>query len=301
MIRKLAAALLTVVGAATLSATAAGAATSSTAVDTQPSHFVWTSPHSGAYTLINNGATNDNPNAILFVTNDATRGGVCGCIYNSTPIGVFYDAPAKKWGIFYEEDPGISVQAGLAFNVLVVPHATSNAFTITAGSSDTTGDTTFIDSAATNGNPNAILQVTPNGNPNGGPIGYNDGEVPGVWYDNTNAQWGVFNESGNGMAIGESFNVLVGSSSTAGGKTATVKATNLNRAGNCLIINNPVTNGDSNAFVLDTPNFDPKGVGGTFEPHETDVFYGGYGMNVCNGDNAPMVKNDAFNVLYWAS
>lgn len=300
MIRKLAVAVLAAVAGGMLSTAAAGAVALTSAADTQPSHFIWTSPQSGAYTLIDNGATNGNPNAILFVSNNAKPGGACGCVGNTTPVGVFYDSSAGEWAIFYEESPGITVQAGVSFNVLVVPSGNSDAFTITSSSSDIAGDTAYIDSPVTDNNPSAVLQVTPNGNPGDGAVVYND-EVTGVWYNNSRSQWGVFNESEDAMATGESFNVLVGTSSTAGGKDATLKTTKSNRNGNCVKFKNSATNGDSNAFMLDTPNYDPDGVGGQLDPDETDLIYDDIEMDVCHPDNAAMVIHDAFNLLFWNS
>ncbi len=265
--------------------------------DTQPSHFIWTSPASGNFTLINNGATNGQPDAILFVTPNAKPNGVCGCVSETLPVGVFYDASASQWAIFYEQS-GVSVQAGVSFNVLVVPSASSTAFTVTSGSSNTSGDSTAINSSATNGQPTAILQVTQNGNPGGGGVVYHN-EVPGVWYNGS--QWAVFNESGDAMPNGVSYNVLVGATSSAGGKAKTLISKKSLDFGNAVMFNNPVTNGDSNAFVLDTPNWNPNGVGGKVDKSQTNVLYGGANMVVENADNAPMTAHQAFNLLYWNS
>jgi hypothetical protein len=266
----------------------------------QPTHFIWTSPESGNSTLINNAATNGRPHAILFVTPNATPGGVCGCIGDNIPVGVFYDSSASEWGIFYEES-NVTVQAGVSFNVLVVPKATSNVFTVTSSSSNISGDTVYINSPLTNSHPTTILQATQNGTSGGGTPIYNNNEVPGVWYNTRLAKWGVFNESGDTMASGLSFNILVGSSSSGGGKAKTLKANATNLFGNAVEFNNVSTNGDPNAFLLDTPNWDPKGVGGTYDTSETDVLYGGEFWDVINGDGTNMVLHDAFNILYWTS
>jgi hypothetical protein len=284
-----------VVVLACASATVAWPATAG--ADTQPSHFIWTSPTGGAYTLINNGATNGNPGAILFVTSNAKPNGVCGCVSNTIPVGVFYDTAAAQWGIFCEQT-GITVQAGVSFNVLVVPSATSNVFTITSSPSNINGDTTWINNSVTNDEPAAILQVTPNGDAGGEPIVYND-QVPGVWFNAS--KWGVFNESEAPMPVGVSFNVLVGAASSGGGKTKTVKAPKPQNKTNGVEFNNPTTNGDSNAFVLDTPNYDPNGIGGVIDTSQTDVLYDGQFIDVANSDNAVMKKGTAFNLLFWNS
>ncbi len=266
--------------------------------DTHPSHFIWTSTTSGSYTLINNGATNGNPGAILFVTDNQKPNGVCGCIANTIPVGVFYDTDAEKWGIFYEENPDISVAAGLSFNVLVVPSGSSDAFTVTTTTANVVGDSAYIDNSATNEMPSAILQETPNGNPGGGGIAYND-HVTGVWYDGV--QWAVFNEDDAAMPTQVAFNVLVGSSSTSGGVASTLRASKTNRFDTCVIFDNANTNGDSNAFMLETPNWDPKDRGSTYDDTQTGVLYDNVEMDVCHASNVKMVVGDAFNVIYWNS
>jgi hypothetical protein len=162
-------------------------------VDTQPSYFVFAATTSnfdstqGGF-LIDNGATNDNPNALLFVTPNVTPGGISTHITVANAIGVLYDTAVGEWEIVDDAGPGYSYSAGESFNVLVVPSSTSTAFTLTSSSSNISGDTAFINSGATNRNPSAILQVTQNLNPGGGSPVYNNSEVPGDWY--FNSQWG---------------------------------------------------------------------------------------------------------------
>jgi len=235
----------------------------------------------------------------LFVTPNLTPGGISTALTIDFPIGVFYDTSLSEWEIVDDSGPGYSYGAGVSFNVLVVPGSTSTAFTLTSSASNITGDTAFIDSSITNSNPSTILQVTQNLNPGGGAAVFND-EVPGVWYDGS--QWGVFNESEDAMATGVSFNVLVVTASSAGGKAATLKATASNRQGDGVEFNNATTNGDSNAFVLDTPNYDPKGIGGTIDASPiTNVAYFDPEIEVLNGDATTMAKHEAFNLLYWNS
>jgi hypothetical protein len=265
--------------------------------DTQPSHFVQTATPSntaGDYTLINNGATNGNPNAILFVTPNYNAGGVCGCSYDGNPIGVWYDSSAHEWGIFNENGAAMSI--GEEFNTVVVPAATTTAFTVTSTSGTVSGDTLYLNSSATNSKPGAIVEVTQNWNPGGVGGTYNN-QTPGVWYDGSG--WAIFNESGASMATGVSYNVLVGS--VAGGKAATLKASTTNTGGDSVFYNNAVTNGDSNDFSLDTPNWNPKGVGGTYDASPTGVWYDGSQLAVFNETGATMANHEAFNMLYWQS
>ena len=75
-------------------------------------------------------------------------------------------------------------------------------------SSNTSANSTYIDSPLTNNKPDAILSITQNWNPKGPRGVYNDHPV-GVWYDGTRKKWAVFNQDRARMPRGASFNVLV--------------------------------------------------------------------------------------------
>src|SRR5579864_5150247 len=96
---------------------------------TVTSHFIWTATSSNvqtSFTFINNGATNGAPNALLFVTPAYDSGGVCGCVVDSSPLGVIWAPGQNKWAIVNENFS--SIPLGASFNVLVVPKATSQVF-----------------------------------------------------------------------------------------------------------------------------------------------------------------------------
>jgi len=267
--------------------------------DTQPSHFTWTVTSAsldGIESDINNGATNGNPNAILFVTPNLSAGGVCGCVNDTAPIGVYYDTNENEWSIFDED--GSAVPVGAEFNVVAFPAATSSVFTLTASSSNISGDTAFIDDSAINGTTNQILQATQV--TEGALNDYN----AGVWYDPGEGagEYGVFNEGGSPMVSGTEYNVLVGAQ--AGGKASFLKAVASNTGGNSTHFSSTTTNGDSNAFMLATPNWDPNDVCGCkYTSSATGVWYiGSYAQEVVfNENNHNMAKKTDFNVLYWNS
>ena len=79
--------------------------------------------------------------------------------------------------------------------------------------SNTTANSTYIDSPLTNGRPDLLLSVTQNWNPGGESGVYNDHPV-GVWYDGGRKKWAVFNQDRARMTQGAAFNVLVSSEST---------------------------------------------------------------------------------------
>ena len=74
--------------------------------------------------------------------------------------------------------------------------------------SNTSANSTYIDSPLTNNKPNLFLSVTQNWNPGGKNGVYNDHPV-GVWYDDSRKKWAVFNQDRARMPRGAAFNVLV--------------------------------------------------------------------------------------------
>ena len=67
-------------------------------------------------TYLNNRLINGNPDAVLSVTQNWNPRGVGGT-YNDHPVGVWYDATAKRWAIFNQDRS--AMPEGAAFNVVV--------------------------------------------------------------------------------------------------------------------------------------------------------------------------------------
>jgi len=68
------------------------------------------------YSDISNRITDNNPNALVFITPNWNPGGRGTGVYNNHPIGVWYHG--YQWSIFNQD--GIAISNGAAFNVLVV-------------------------------------------------------------------------------------------------------------------------------------------------------------------------------------
>lgn len=296
--------VLTAAGAVTAVASPAGAAAQTAAAGvTVTSHFVWTATSAnsgGDSTFINNFATNNRPGAILFVTPNWDAGGVCGCVYDTSPVGVWYNTVAGRWAIFNENQSAMSV--GESFNVLVVPSASSSVFVQTATSGNSNGDSTFINSALTNGLPATRLMVTQVWNPGGSGGVYNNHAI-GVWYDTGNSRWAIFQEDRTGMTAGASFNVMVGTKKSGGGASALQTATTANIGGDSTFISNAKTTGNPNAVVFETPNWNPGGAGGTYDAPPTGVWWAdSIGQAaVFNQDESSMPLNAAFNLIIYQS
>ena len=72
-------------------------------------------------TYLDDPLTNNNPDAILYVTQNWNPGGN-GDTYNDHPVGVWYDSSRQRWAIF-NQDRG-AMPDGAAFNVAVLEEPT---------------------------------------------------------------------------------------------------------------------------------------------------------------------------------
>jgi hypothetical protein len=290
--------------AAVLALSAAAFTPAAAGTVTVTSHFVWVPTSAslgGDSTIINNGATNGNRKDLLFVTPNLTPGGIspCPCLLSpQQPVGVWYDPGSQRWAIF-NENRG-TMGALFTYNVLVVPQASKSAFIHTATPASISGNRTLLSSPLLNGRPKAIVLVTQSFNPNG--IGgiYNDHQV-GVRYYPSIKRWGIVNEDGSAMTKGASFNVLVGSAASNGGSMIVLRATTHNRTRGALAISNRETNGNPNAVVFATPDFDPGGKGHIADSNSVDVAYTGNREFVFHWDGPVQKLGNSFNVLIFSS
>lgn len=216
-------------------------------------------------TFIDHPLTNGNPTAIIFVTQNQNPGGIDGN-YHPHRLGVWYSTFMQQWAIFNQDlSPMISSPD---FNVFI-PDAGTNVFTHTATLANTSGNYTDIDHPRTNNKPYAKVLVTQNYNPGGGGGTYNDNPI-GVWYNAFTHKWSIFNQNKVSMPNGASFNVFIPESSAV---AFVHKAT----AGNLwylgTLIDHPLTNNNPHAFVFATQNWNPGGVGGTYNTFPISVRY----------------------------
>jgi len=245
----------------------------------------------GAYTNIDNRLTNFHPNAVVFTTPNWNPGGVGG-MYNNHNIGVYYDG--IQWTIFNQDN--VTMPANAAFNVLV-PNPDTSVFVHKATAANSAGDYTTIDYPLTNGKPNAIILVTLNYDPGGTCVcAVNDHPI-GVYYDGGNSKWAIFNQDHAAIPVGATFNVFV---PTAGPGVGVFVHTATGGSGNQTYINNPMTNGNPNAIVVVTPNWNPGGIGGVYANFPIGVYYNNTARKWAifnqNGISSSMPANAAFNV-----
>lgn len=69
-----------------------------------------------------------------------------------------------------------------------------------------------------------------------------------------------------------------------------------NTSGHVTLINHPLSNGNPNAILIVTPNWNPGGVGGTYNNHAIGVWYTGTRWSIFNQDIAAMPIGASFNV-----
>lgn len=238
-------------------------------------------------TQIDHPLTNNNPDAMLFITQNWNPGGGAG-IYNIHPVGVNYqDGSTQKWTI--NLPPLDPFPLGAAFNVIVLD-PNPNTFVHDATAGNIAFNSTYIDHPLANNNPNALLLFT-----NKGYYSYIN-NVNGAWYNSTRGQWAIFTQNIGNMSVGRSFNVTVLVTEPA---FFVHKATATNILSNHTYIDHPLTNGNPNAIVFITQNWNPGGVGGAYNDHPIGVGYSTVAGKwaIFNQDLAAMPTGAAFNVL----
>jgi hypothetical protein len=116
------------------------------------------------------------------------------------------------------------------------------------------------------------------------------------------AEWAIYNEDeSTNISNGTSFNVLVVQKPSADVfiQTATAKNTN----GTTTYINSTQTNGNPNAQLLVTPNYDPSGANGVNNDHPVGVYYDTSKKRwaIFDEDGGAMAIGAHFNVMVGAS
>lgn len=237
-------------------------------------------------TVIDHPLLNNNPNAIFLVTQNYNPGGVGGT-YNSKEIGVFYSL--NRWRIFNQSYTS-TMPLGAGFNVFV-PDPGAHVFVHKAITSNIYSNSTCISHPLLNNKPNAKVLVTQNYNPGGIGGVYNDHPI-GVFYDGN--IYCISNYDGAAMPLNASFNVVVADpASTAFIHTATTS----NSSGVTTAIDHPLLNGNPNAIVLVSQNFNPDGSPGIYNPHPIGVYYASGRWRIFNQNIITMPLGANFNIL----
>jgi sortase A len=158
---------------------------------------------------------------------------------------------------------------------------------------NTEANSTYIDHPATNGNPDAFVIVTGASSPEG-----EDYDHPiGVWYDRyrEGGRWAVFNQDEEAMREGAGFEVAI----LDGSGYFVHTATDENSEDGRTYIDDPLVNGDPEADLFVTQDWNPGGGSGTYNDHYVGVEYeqARERWTIFNRDGAAMPQNASFNVV----
>lgn len=156
------------------------------------------------------------------------------------------------------------------------------------------GDYTYISDPSIDGNPNAIVLVTPVSD-RGGAGGATYSHNIGVWYEfGDKKEWAIFNQDRFVVPNGATFEVVIPPAS----EKFVHHAQLINTVGNTTYLDNPLSNGNPDATVSVTQNWNPGGGRGVYNNHAISVLYDKdvQKWSIYNRDGAPMPDGAAFNV-----
>jgi hypothetical protein len=162
-----------------------------------------------------------------------------------------------------------------------------------ATNKDSRGDYTYIGAPSINGDPNAIVLVSPTSDQeNLGTASYKHNI--GVWYEGGARKWAIFNQDRAAVPSGATFEVVVPRASARFVHHARL----VNTAGNYTYLDDRLTNGEPDAVLSVTQNWNPGGGRGEYNDHPVDTVYDAQVERwaIYNRDNVSMPKGAAFNI-----
>ncbi len=218
-----------------------------------------------------------------------------------------YDAAsgtATGSAVSSDETTGVSGQdAGNTNAVEDVEESTGETtFTHTATEANSRGDYTYLSHPRLNGEPNGVVLAAVSQDEEDGEVTREStGEDTydhniGVWYEPIDQnKWAIFNQDLAPVPAGTTFEVVLPPPS----ESFVHRAEPANTVGNATYLNDPLTNGEPNAALSVTQNWNPGGGEmGIYNDHPVDVFYDEdvEQWALYNSDEAPIPEGAAFNV-----
>lgn len=239
-------------------------------------------------TFLDHPLLNGHPGATFFVTQNWNPGGGGG-LYNDREVGLFYSQGTNRWGIYNEDDT--DMLARRSFNVFIPAQELSPSVHLTFPF-NVTSNWTSINRPSANDDPNAIVFVNHR---------YNGAFHPhslGVFYTSGTGRWAIFNQQALvDMPIDLRFNVLVAPDDP---DVFVHTASALDVAANSTFLDHPRLNGNPDAIVFVTQNWNPGGgLLGVYNDHAIGVWYheDREQWGIFNQDLAVMPLGASFNVL----
>lgn len=152
------------------------------------------------------------------------------------------------------------------------------------------GDYTYIGDPRINGNPDAIVLISLEKDIGAASYNHNIG----VWYEGGAQEWAIFNQDRAAVPAGATFRVEVPRASAKFVHYAGL----VNTAGNYTYLDNQLTNGEPDAVLSVTQNWNPGGGRGVYNNHPVDTVYDAQVKKwaVYNRDGASIPKGAAFNI-----
>jgi hypothetical protein len=227
-----------------------------------------------ATTKIDHPSLNNNPNAIIYVTQNF---GVAGGVFNTSKVSTYYFS--GKWSIYNEDF--VPMVNGSKYNVYIG----SPSFVHKTASENISFDLTQFDNPLFNRDPSAFIFALHNWNPFGIGTTTHDKKL-GVFYGEN--LWGVFNQDASTMPENIYFNVAI-APKTDSAFLHTTTATNI--SSNYTTIDNPLLNGNSNAKILVQQRFVTS-----YNNVNVGVWYNGSKWTIFNEDGSSMTEGKDFNV-----
>ena len=197
--------------------------------------------------------------------------------------GLWYTG--AEWSIFNEKQ--IAIDTNLAFNVLNAK-VNGTAFTHTVTGANSIDNVSLIDNSLLNDNPDAVFFISKTWD-----NGVYDTAHVGIWYDQTDLKWTVYNEDGfTPLEVNSTYNIFIPEAGTSYFKHVAT--------GNYYItyLDDPLLNGnpDAKIFVVHDYTNAPSTTG--YINREIGVWYDGANWTIYNDDPSDTLFNGAtFNVL----
>ena len=116
----------------------------------------------------------------------------------------------------------------------------------------------------------------------------------GVWYEGGARKWAIFNQDRAAVPSGATFEVVVPRASARFVHHARL----VNTAGNYTYLDDRLTNGEPDAVLSVTQNWNPGGGRGVYNDHPVDTVYDAQveRWTIYNRDNVSIPKGAAFNI-----
>ncbi|MFZ1279987.1 MAG: T9SS type A sorting domain-containing protein [Ignavibacteriaceae bacterium] len=231
-----------------------------------------------ATTVIDNPFLNNNPTALVYVTQNYNPGGGSGT-YNTAKVGTYYSTTNNKWTIFNED------HASMVENSMYNVYFGSPYFVHKTNSLNISSDLTKVDNPLINLDADAKVFALHTWNPFGSGTTLYDKKL-GFYHDGS--IWGIYTEDDSDIPENIYFNLAI-APKTDSAFLHTTSASNI--TSNYTIIDNPLLNGYSDAKLLVQHIFK-----GSRYNVNLGVWYNGNNWTIFTEDGSTMPEAKDFNV-----